>query len=210
AATKAAPTKAATKAAPTKTAAKTAAKTVSVSAKPATKSATKTATKTATTTASAPARTATKAAPTTTAPATKPAAAAGPSTATLRVARTEKPWTAKEVREIRAELESEQARAHADLEIAEADLQGLMRDAGEGAGDDQADAGASIFGREYEMSLAANSREKLDQIEHALERLHNGSYGVCESCGNPIGKLRLQAAPRATLCLACKTRQEHR
>ena len=46
-----------------------------------------------------------------------------------------------------------------------------MRDAGEGAGDDQADAGASIFGREYEMSLAANSREKLDQIEHALERL---------------------------------------
>ena len=85
-----------------------------------------------------------------------------------------------------------------------------MRDAGEGAGDDQADAGASIFGREYEMSLVANSRDKLDQVEHALERLDNGTYGICESCGNPIGKLRLQAAPRATLCLACKTRQEHR
>ncbi len=98
----------------------------------------------------------------------------------------------------------------ADLEITEADLQGLLRDAGEGTGDDQADAGASIFGREYEMSLAANSRDKLDQIEHALERLDDGSYGICESCGNPIGKIRLQAAPRATLCLACKTRQEHR
>ena len=96
------------------------------------------------------------------------------------------------------------------FEIAEHDLQGLMRDAGEGAGDDQADAGASIFGREYEMSLVANSRDKLDQVEHALERLANGTYGVCESCGNPIGKLRLQAAPRATLCMACKTRQEHR
>ncbi|MDQ6897520.1 MAG: TraR/DksA family transcriptional regulator [Actinomycetota bacterium] len=126
------------------------------------------------------------------------------------MAHTEKPWTAKELREIRAELDAERARALADLEIAESDLQGLMRDAGEGAGDDQADAGASIFGREYEMSLAANSREKLEQVEHALERLDNGTYGVCESCGNPIGKMRLQAAPRATLCLACKTRQEHR
>jgi DnaK suppressor protein len=128
----------------------------------------------------------------------------------LRVGSSEKPWTAKELREIRAELEAERARALADLEIAEHDLQGLMRDAGEGAGDDQADAGASIFGREYEMSLVANSRDKLDQVEHALERLDNGTYGICESCGNPIGKMRLQAAPRATLCLACKTRQEHR
>jgi len=126
------------------------------------------------------------------------------------VARTDTPWTAKELREIRAELDSERARALADLEIAQTDLQGLLRDAGEGAGDDQADAGASIFGREYEMVLANNSREKLEQVEHALERLTDGSYGVCESCGKPIGKIRLQAAPRATLCLACKTKQESR
>ena len=139
--------------------------------------------------------------------AAKVAAAAA---AVLPVATTDEPWTATELREIRDELEAEKARAVADLEIAESDLQGLMRDAGEGAGDDQADAGASIFGREYEMSLAANSREKLEQIEHALERLDNGTYGICESCGNPIGKMRLQAAPRATLCLACKTKQEHR
>ena len=130
--------------------------------------------------------------------------------ATLPVARTDTPWTAKELREIRAELDSERARALADLEIAQTDLQGLLRDAGEGAGDDQADAGASIFGREYEMVLAHNSREKLEQVEHALERLTDGSYGVCESCGKPIGKIRLQAAPRATLCLACKTKQESR
>ncbi len=184
--------------------------------------------KTATTTATSPATPATPAAikATTTAPAkttpakatpaparsrsTKAAATTAPPTTVLRVAHTEKPWTAKELREIRAELDAERARALADLEIAESDLQGLMRDAGEGAGDDQADAGASIFGREYEMSLAANSREKLEQVEHALERLDNGTYGVCESCGNPIGKMRVQAAPRATLCLACKTRQEHR
>ncbi len=127
-----------------------------------------------------------------------------------RVAQSEKPWTATELREIRTELESERSRALADLRIAETDLQGLLTNAGEGAGDDQADAGASIFGREYEMVLAYNSRERLEQIEHALERLTDGGYGVCESCGNAIGKIRLQAAPRATLCLACKTKQESR
>ena len=183
----------------TKTATKTA------KAAPATKAAPAKAAK------AAPAATSTaKAAPARATKATKAASATATPTATLRVATTEKPWTAKELREIREELDSERARAMADLEIAEHDLQGLMRDAGEGAGDDQADAGASIFGREYEMSLVANSRDKLDQVEHALERLANGTYGVCESCGNPIGKLRLQAAPRATLCMACKTRQEHR
>jgi RNA polymerase-binding transcription factor DksA len=43
-----------------------------------------------------------------------------------------------------------------------------------------------------------------------LARLDDGSYGQCESCGNPIGKERLQAFPRATLCMACKQRQERR
>ncbi len=119
-------------------------------------------------------------------------------------------WTQDELREVRAELEAEREKARHDLQIAEADLQGLLREAGDGAGDDQADAGASIGGRDYEMTLAAGQRDKLDQIEHALERLDDGTYGICESCGKPIGKLRLQAAPRATLCVDCKTRQESR
>jgi DnaK suppressor protein len=85
-----------------------------------------------------------------------------------------------------------------------------MRDSGDGAGDDQADAGAKTYEREQEISLANNAREMLEQTEHALERLEDGSYGICESCGNPIGKLRLQAAPRATLCMPCKMKQERR
>ena len=70
-----------------------------------------------------------------------------------------------------------------------------MRDSGDGAGDDQADAGAKTYEREQEISLANNAREMLEQIEHALERIDDGTYGICESCGNPIGKLRLQAVP---------------
>jgi RNA polymerase-binding protein DksA len=128
----------------------------------------------------------------------------------LAVRADEAPWTAKELREVRAEIESDIAHLRGEITVAEADLVGLMRDAGDGAGDDQADAGAKTFEREQEISLANNAREMLQQNLHALERLDDGSYGICESCGNPIGKLRLQAAPRATLCLTCKTKQERR
>ncbi|UWE13688.1 TraR/DksA C4-type zinc finger protein [Actinacidiphila bryophytorum] len=50
----------------------------------------------------------------------------------------------------------------------------------------------------------------LVQAEHALQRLDEGTYGLCEVCGNPIGKARMQAFPRATLCLDDKQRQERR
>jgi DnaK suppressor protein len=60
------------------------------------------------------------------------------------------------------------------------------------------------------MSLAANQRELLMQTEKALERLEEGTYGQCEMCGEPIGKNRLMAFPRATLCLTCKQREERR
>jgi DnaK suppressor protein len=49
-----------------------------------------------------------------------------------------------------------------------------------------------------------------EQSEHALERILDGSYGVCENCGNPIGKNRLLVFPRATLCVPCKSKQERR
>jgi len=122
----------------------------------------------------------------------------------------ESPWTTKELDGVRQDLEADVLRLRAEISAAEIDLVGLMRDAGDGSGDDQADAGAKTFEREQEISVANNSREMLDQSEHALGRLIDGSYGICESCGNPIGKLRLQAFPRATLCLTCKQKQERR
>ena len=85
-----------------------------------------------------------------------------------------------------------------------------MRDAGDGAGNDQADVGSTTFERDHEMSLANNAREMLAQTERALTRIEDGTYGVCESCGEPIGKMRLMAFPRATLCLSCKQREERR
>jgi len=122
----------------------------------------------------------------------------------------EKPWTAQELKAVRAGLEVDVARLRHEISAAELELAGLMRDAGDGAGDDQADAGTKTFEREQEISLANNARVMFDQSQHALERIIDRSYGICESCGSPIGKNRLQAFPRATLCMPCKSKQERR
>lgn len=122
----------------------------------------------------------------------------------------EKPWTAKELADMRAAIESDIRQLRTEIDTAQRDLAGLMRDAGDGSGDDQADAGAKTFEREQEITLVNNARDLLEQNRHALARLDEGRYGVCESCGEPIGKFRLQAAPRATLCVTCKQKQERR
>ena len=128
----------------------------------------------------------------------------------LRVREDETPWTAHELKSVRAELEADVARLSYEISVAESELAGLMRDAGDGAGDDQADAGTKTFEREQEISLANNARVMFEQSQHALGRIADRSYGICESCGSPIGKNRLLAFPRATLCMPCKSKQERR
>ncbi len=120
----------------------------------------------------------------------------------------ESPWTDSELAEVRTELHSERERLLEEIATTEEGLADLIRDSGDGAGDDQADAGSKTFEREHEMSLANNARDMLEQVDHALARIADGSYGVCENCGKPIGKYRLQAFPRATLCRTCKEAEE--
>ncbi|MFC8266216.1 TraR/DksA family transcriptional regulator [Streptomyces cinereoruber] len=122
----------------------------------------------------------------------------------------EDPWTPEEVAEARNGLQAEVLRLRSELAHSQEELTGLMRDSGDGAGDDQADTGTKNITREHELALAANAREMLEQTEHALERLDAGTYGLCEVCGKPIGKARMQAFPRATLCVEDKQRQERR
>lgn len=111
---------------------------------------------------------------------------------------------------MRKELAAELAQQRQAVADAEAAFEALIRDSGEGAGDDQADAGTKTFEREHEMSLAYNAQLVLEQTERALQRLDNGTYGTCEDCGGPIGKHRLQYMPRATLCRDCKEREDRR
>ena len=122
----------------------------------------------------------------------------------------EDPWTEAELKEVRAELEAEVTSLRADLARAASEAAELLTDSVRDAGDDSADAGTKAFEREQELALTQNARDLLDQGERALARIDAGTYGVCESCGKPIGKARLMAFPWATLCVACKQREERR
>jgi DnaK suppressor protein len=130
--------------------------------------------------------------------------------AALPVRPGEELWTEAELDEVRKELEDEIAELRGEISKAETEIASRMGDAIADAGDDPADAGAKTYQREHELALTHNARELLAQNERALARITSGTYGVCESCGEPIGKARLQAFPRATLCVACKQREERR
>ena len=59
-----------------------------------------------------------------------------------------------------------------------------------------------------DYSLEENSAHVLDEIDAALARIDDGSYGTCSRCGKPIGEERLEAMPYATLCIDCKRLEE--
>lgn len=120
----------------------------------------------------------------------------------------ESPWTATELKAVKAVLNEDLVRLRGELQTAESGIADLVRDSGEGAGDDVADAGSKTFEREQEMSLADNARDLLMQTEHAIAKIDAGSYGICENCGKAIGKARVKAFPRVTLCLNCKQLEE--
>jgi DnaK suppressor protein len=130
--------------------------------------------------------------------------------AALPVRRGEKRWTEGEILALLDQLASEAAALRTDIERAESDIASRLGDAVGDAGDDQADVGAKTFEREHELALTHNARELLEQNERAIARIQAGTYGNCDSCGEPIGKARLQAFPRATLCVSCKQREERR
>lgn len=132
------------------------------------------------------------------------------SAADLPVRPGEDPWLDAELADLRAELEKEAAALRAEFGDAQAKTSARFGSSAAEAGDDEADTSSKLFEREHELALNNNTRELLEQTEHALDRIDAGTYGVCESCGKPIGKARLQAFPRATLCVVCKQRQERR
>lgn len=78
------------------------------------------------------------------------------------------------------------------------------------AGDDVADLGTKAFSRDQEFALALSIRARMDQVERAMERLDEGTYGRCERCSEDIPVARLTAFPSVTLCVRCKSLSERR
>ena len=96
----------------------------------------------------------------------------------------------------RAALEAERARLLAELgEPIEAP--------GQMTYGSQAAAASHVFEQQRDLALRDRSRTELGQIEAALRRLDDGSYGSCTNCGKPIAPERLEAIPWAPLCIDC-------
>lgn len=63
------------------------------------------------------------------------------------------------------------------------------------------DLGTETFNRERDLSILEQVESELADVEHALQRLDEGTYWTCEACGRPIGEARLEAMPSARFCV---------
>jgi DnaK suppressor protein len=73
---------------------------------------------------------------------------------------------------------------------------------------DIGDEAANIYNKQVLLSLNENERTRLQEVDEALDQIANGTYGVCEECGEPIGLKRLEVRPVAKYCVSCKAKQE--
>ena len=73
-----------------------------------------------------------------------------------------------------------------------------------------ADVATDSYDREFSLGLASNERDVLYELDDALKRIDDGTYGICESCKISISKSRLKAVPYAHLCIKCQEKKERR
>lgn len=119
--------------------------------------------------------------------------------------------SAKDTEEVRAALSERLAELRAEHAEAVVGISEMQKERlSDSAGDDEVDSGSKTVEREQEISLANAVRDRMVQVERALERLEDGDYGVCEKCGTNIPAARLAAFPSATLCVNCKSVEERR
>jgi DnaK suppressor protein len=71
-----------------------------------------------------------------------------------------------------------------------------------------AETASATLDREIDYTLEDNAEQVLASIDAALQRIEDGTYGICETCGRPISEERLEAIPYATQCIECKRKGE--
>ena len=71
-----------------------------------------------------------------------------------------------------------------------------------------ADMATDNFDREFNLGLASNEQERLNQIDDALRKIDDGRFGICEVCSKPITQKRLIAVPYARFCIKCQAEEE--
>lgn len=122
-----------------------------------------------------------------------------------------RPLSQRELEEFRQMLEAERDRLTEELEAIEEHLPEVEQvsvDASGGYDEDLADVASDTFEREKGIAIENSVHELLQQVEEALDRIEEGTFGTCEICGQPIHPERLRALPYARLCIHCKAREE--
>jgi DnaK suppressor protein len=110
------------------------------------------------------------------------------------------------LQEMRTLLEEERRRITNAIDYLHEENPGNMEDelgelGGRGADNHLGDMATVTFDRELDQGLEEGAQQTLAQIDRALKKLDDGTYGTCERCGKPIGEDRLRARPWATLCI---------
>jgi|YNPNPStandDraft_1061719.scaffolds.fasta_scaffold03021_5 RNA polymerase-binding protein DksA len=106
--------------------------------------------------------------------------------------------------DLRAFLEAERARLL--REMARADL--TLDDETAGYSNHMAEGASEVFEQAKSAGMKRSQELKLAEVEDALRRMDEGSYGICRRCGAAIDAARLRAMPTAALCLSCQERAE--
>ncbi|MDP3879552.1 MAG: TraR/DksA C4-type zinc finger protein [Dehalococcoidales bacterium] len=110
--------------------------------------------------------------------------------------------------QLRSRLESEKKRLTGELEQLETNARPAeVRREGSPFGKREEEATES-FEFEKRLALQKQARDHLAEIEHALQKFEEGTYGLCDSCGQPIDPARLEVLPQASLCISCKAKNE--
>jgi DnaK suppressor protein len=117
--------------------------------------------------------------------------------------------SAIETDKFREALLEEKKRVVAAIENLQEESSGnLAEEAGEETAHDLADSATDTYDRELDHTLEENSEQILAEIDAALQRIEEGTYGICTNCGEQISEERLEALPWATLCIDCARDRE--
>ena len=82
------------------------------------------------------------------------------------------------------------------------------KEMGQDGTQDIGDEAANIYNKQVLLSLNENERMRLKEVDESLDRIENGTYGVCEECGGPISLKRIEVRPVAKYCVPCLTKLE--
>ena len=120
--------------------------------------------------------------------------------------------TEDQVNRVRQQLEKQLEDMKIDIHEIDEDVRAVAadHDLGEGVDNHIGDDSDIVYEQERLLTVREELNNRRVRIEQALKKMDKGTWGTCESCGNPIPAERLEALPFVTLCISCQEIQDRR